>query len=139
MRYVVSRIIEATPEVIWDLLTEASAYPDWNPAALGIEGEIREGETIKLTSSVNPERQFSLKVSEVEPPSHMVWWDGMPLGLFRGTRRFDVARHGDGSSEFEMEEVYTGLMAPLITRSIPDMTDSFEEFAEGLKVAAESR
>lgn len=38
-----------------------------------------------------------------------------------------------------LEEVYTGLMAPLITRSIPDMTDSFEEFAEGLKVAAVSR
>lgn len=139
MRYMVSRIIGATPEVIWDLLTEASVYPDWNPAVHGIEDEIREGETIKLTSSVNPERQFSLKVSEVEPPHHMVWWDGMPLGLFRGTRRFDVARRGDGSSEFEMEEVYTGLMAPLITRSIPDMTGSFEEFAEGLKVAAESR
>ncbi|MGZ5384419.1 MAG: SRPBCC family protein [Acidimicrobiia bacterium] len=139
MRNMVSRIIEATPEVIWDLLTEASAYLDWNPAVVGIEGEIREGETIKLTSSVNPERQFSLKVSEVEPPHHMVWWDGMPLGLFRGTRRFDVARRGDGSSEFEMGEGYTGLMAPLITRSIPDMTDSFEEFADGLKVAAESR
>ena len=38
-----------------------------------------------------------------------------------------------------MEEVYTGLMAPLITRSIPDMTDSFEVFAGGLKVAARSR
>jgi hypothetical protein len=38
-----------------------------------------------------------------------------------------------------MEEVYSGLMAPLITRSIPDLTESFEKFADGLKEAAESR
>jgi hypothetical protein len=124
--------------VIWDLLTNASAYPEWNPAVLGIEGEIREGQTIKLTSIVNPDRQFKLKVSDVEPPRHMVWSDGMPLGLFRGARRFDVVPRGDGTSEFTMEEVYSGLMAPVITRSIPDMTDSFDKFADGLKEAAES-
>jgi hypothetical protein len=50
-----------------------------------------------------------------------------------------VVPRGDGTSEFRMEEVYTGLMAPLITRSIPDMTESFEMFADGLKAAAESR
>lgn len=136
--YSVTRIIAAGPQVIWDLLTNASAYPEWNPAVLGIEGEIREGQTIKLTSIVNPDRQFKLKVSDVEPPRHMVWSDGMPLGLFRGARRFDVVPRGDGTSEFTMEEVYSGLMAPVITRSIPDMTDSFDKFADGLKEAAES-
>jgi len=136
--YSVTRIIAAGPQVIWDLLTNASAYPEWNPAVLEIEGEIREGQTIKLTSIVNPDRQFKLKVSDVEPPRHMVWSDGMPLGLFRGARRFDVVPRGDGTSEFTMEEVYSGLMAPVITRSIPDMTDSFDKFADGLKEAAES-
>jgi hypothetical protein len=139
MRYSVAREIDATPQVIWELLTEASAYPEWNPAVLGIEGKIADGETIRLTSIVNPDRQFRLKVSDVEAPHHMVWSDGMPLGLFRGARSFDVVARGDGTSEFRMEEVYTGLMAPLITRSIPDMTESFEMFGDGLKAAAESR
>jgi len=137
--YSVTRTIAAGPQVIWDLLTNASAYPEWNPAVLGIEGEIREGKTIKLKSIVNPDRQFKLKVSDVQPPRHMVWSDGMPLGLFRGARSFDVVPRGDGTSEFKMEEVYSGLMAPLITRSIPDMSDSFDKFADGLKEAAESR
>ena len=139
MRCSVTREIDATPQVIWELLTRASGYPDWNPAVLGIEGEIAEGATIGLISIVNPDRQFKLKVSEVEDPRHMVWSDGMPLGLFRGTRSFDVVPRRDGTSEFRMEEVYTGLMAPLITRSIPDMTESFEMFADGLKAAAESQ
>ena len=138
-RYSVTRTIAAGPQVIWELLTNAPAYLAWNPAVLGIEGEIREGQTIRLTSIVNPDRRFKLKVSDVEPPRHMVWSDGIPLGLFRGARSFDVVPRGDGTSEFKMEEVYSGLMAPLITRSIPEMTDSFEKFADGLKEAAESQ
>lgn len=137
--YSVTRTIDADPQVIWDLLTDASAYPEWNPAVLGIEGEVADGQRIKLTSIVNPDRQFKLRVSDVRPPNHMVWWDGMPLGLFKGVRTFTVEPQGDGASEFKMEEVYSGLMAPLITKSIPDMTDSFHQFADGLKRAAEAK
>lgn len=137
--YTVSRTIKAPPDVIWELLTDADGYPDWNPAVLGIEGDISEGRRIALTSIVSPERQFKLNVSDVEPPCRMVWSDGMPLGLFKGVRTFEVAPRDDGSSDFTMTEVYSGLMAPLITKSIPDMTDSFEMFAEGLKAAAETR
>jgi uncharacterized protein YndB with AHSA1/START domain len=139
MRYSVTREIDAKPQVIWELLTRASGYPEWNPAVLGIEGEIAEGEKMRLTSIVDPDRQFKLTVSDVEAPRHMVSSDGMPLGLFRGTRSFDVVPRGDGTSEFRMEEVYTGLMAPLIPKSIPDMTESFDKVADGLKSAAESK
>jgi uncharacterized protein YndB with AHSA1/START domain len=139
MRYSVTREIDAKPQVIWELLTRASGYPEWNPAVLGIEGEIAEGEKMRLTSIVDPDRQFKLTVSDVEAPRHMVSSDGMPLGLFRGTRSFDVVPRGDGTSEFRMEEVYTGLMAPLIPKSIPDMTESFDKVADCLKSAVESK
>ncbi len=35
-----------------------------------------------------------------------------------------------------MEEVYSGPLAPLITKAIPDLTESFDQFADGLKQAA---
>lgn len=136
--YSVARTVNAAPEAIWAILTNASAYPEWNPAVLGIEGEIADGQRISLTSIVNPKRKFKLNVTEMRAPNHMVWWDGMSMGLFRGVRSFDIVDRGDGSCDFRMEEVYSGLMAPLITRSIPDMTDSFTQFADGLKQAAES-
>ena len=136
--YSVTRTIRAEPGVIWGLLTDAAAYPEWNPAVIGIEGPIEDGARIRLTSIVNPKREFKLNVTDVRAPNHMVWWDGMPLGLFKGVRTFDVTDKGDGTSEFKMEETYSGLMAPLITKSIPDMTDSFNQFADGLKEAAES-
>ncbi len=136
--YSVTRNIAAPAQTIWSLLTDANTYPDWNRSVLNIEGQIVEGERIKLTSIVNPDRQFKLNVSDVDAPNSMVWWDGMPLGLFKGVRTFQLTPK-DGGVEFSMEEVYSGLMAPMITKSIPDMTESFELFADGLKAEAEKR
>ncbi len=136
--YSVTRAIAAPAQTIWDLLTDADSYPSWNQSVLGIEGQISDGEKIKLTSIVNPDRQFKLNVTDVDAPNSMVWWDGMPLGLFKGVRTFKLTP-GDGGTEFSMEEVYSGLMAPMITKSIPDMTESFELFADGLKAEAEKR
>lgn len=137
MRYHVSRTIEAPILKVWSLLTDASTYGDWNPAVISIEGAIEQGETISLVSIVNPKRSFDLKVIEMDAPNWMVWSDGMPLGLFRGDRTYELVETGS-STLFSMTEVYTGLLAPLITKTIPDMTESFAQFADGLKARAEA-
>ena len=136
-KYRVSRTINSTPETIWKLLTDAPGYAEWNPAVIEVEGRIAPGEKIKLTSVVNPKRAFNLEVTAFDPPHRMVWADGMPLGLFRGVRTYALTPGAGGSTEFTMEEVFSGLLEPLISKSIPDMTDSFEQFADGLKKAAE--
>ena len=135
--YSVTRSIDAPPESVWALLSDGPSWNDWNPTIVSFEGSISAGEKVKLISTVNPKRSFSLSVDEMEAPRRMVWSDGMPLGLFKGVRTYTLTPQGDGT-EFRMEEVYSGLLAGLITRSIPDMTDSFNEFADGLKQAAEA-
>jgi len=137
MRYRVSREINAPIDVVWALLTDATTYGEWNPAVISIEGVIEAGRTVSLVSVVNPKRSFNLKVTEMDAPNRMVWSDGMPLGLFRGVRTYELVPTGV-STTFSMTERYTGLLAPLITKTIPDMTDSFEQFADGLKAAAEA-
>lgn len=138
-RYAVTRSIEAAPESIWALLTDAGNYPEWNPSVIGIEGKIAPGETIRLTSTVNPKRAFKLKVDTFTPPRSMVWADGMPLGLFKGVRTYTLTPRDNGTTEFAMEEVFSGLLEPLISKSIPDLSESFEQFADGLKSAAEAQ
>ena len=134
--YAVTRTINAPADRIWALLTDAAGYTTWNPTIVSLEGDIAVGEKINLVSTVNPKRAFKLNVVEISAQK-MVWADGMPLGLFKGERTFSVTPT-NGGTEFSMLEVYTGLLAPLITKTIPDMTDSFAEFADGLKKAAES-
>ena len=136
--YSVERIIDSSPQRVWELLTDADGYARWNPAVVSLSGRIADGETIELVSTVNPRRTFSLAVSDVRPPNAMVWSDGMTLGLFRGVRTFSLRALGADRTEFSMQERYSGLLAGLITRAIPDLSESFAQFADGLKRAAES-
>ncbi len=136
--YSVQRSIHARPERIWSLLTDPARYTSWNPAVVPLQGKIAPGETLKLVSAVNPKRTFSLNVTELEPERRMVWSAGMPLGLFKGVQTFSLRSLEDDRTEFSMEETYTGALAGLITRAVPDLTESFGQFADGLKVASES-
>ena len=129
--------IRASAEAIWSILTDASAYPSWNSTVDKVEGRIAAGEKVTVHAKASPGRAFPLTVSAFEPPRRMVWTGGMPLGLFTGSRTYSVTPRADGMVEFAMREEFSGLMAPLITRSIPDLQPAFDTFAADLKRRAE--
>ena len=129
--------INAAPEDIWALLTDGPNWPDWNTTVDRVEGTIAPGETVTVHAKINPGRAFPVKVSEFVPGERMVWSSRMPLGLFKGVRTYTLTKQADGSVEFAMREDYSGLMAPMITRSIPDLQPAFDEFAAALKKRAE--
>ncbi len=136
--YTVTKTIRADPARIWALLVDAARYPEWNPSVIGIEGSITEGGMIKVFAAISPDRAFPVRVEQLLPEQKMVWRGGMPLGLFKGIRQFILTPEAAGTVRFEMSETFSGLMAPLITRMMPDLTESFEQFASGLKGAAEA-
>ena len=131
-------VISATPDEIWTILTDAPSYANWDSGVVRVEGRIAPAEKIKVLSKVNPGRAFPVKVTEFNPGRSMTWSGGMPLGLFKGVRRFTLTPEGDGTTRFTMREEYTGLFLPLIWRSMPDLGPSFDQFASGLKARAEA-
>jgi hypothetical protein len=127
--------VNASPEVIWAILTNAADYTKWNSTVTSLEGEIRVGEKLKLRVALDPKRTFSPRVTKLE--SHaMVWSDGF-APMFRGVRTFTLTPKADGTTEFAMEEAFSGAMLPLIKKSLPDFGPAFETFARDLKRAAE--
>jgi hypothetical protein len=129
--------INAPPDRIWAILTDGAAYPSWDSGVERVEGTIAAGETIRVYSEVSPGRAFPVKVGDVVAGQRMTWSSGMPLGLFRGARTFRLDP-AEGGVRFTMREEYTGPLAGLITRSIPDLGPSFTKFANGLKARAEA-
>jgi hypothetical protein len=134
----VNTTIHASPEQIWALLTDASAFPRWNSTVTRIEGDIAEGQTLKLEVPSAKGRVFKPRVSGVVPGRSMIWSDGM-APMFRGVRTFTLTPNGDGSTEFAMKEEFSGLMLPMIKGSLPDFVPVFEAYAEDLKRAAEGK
>jgi hypothetical protein len=131
--------IKATPDKIWSILTDAAGYPGWNPTVTRVDGRIALGERVTLHVTVNPGRAFPVTVAAMEPARRMVWRGGMPLGLFVGERIFMLTPQANGTVEFAMRETYSGLLAPLIGRTIPDLQPAFDEFAASLRREAERR
>lgn len=135
--YEANALIEASPDAVWAILTDAPGYTKWDSGVERVGGHIAPGERITVVSKVNPGRAFPVTVTDFVPGQKMVWSGGMPLGLFNGVRTFTLSPQANGAIRFTMREVYSGPLAPLIWRSIPDLGPSFEQFASGLKNQAE--
>jgi uncharacterized protein YndB with AHSA1/START domain len=127
--------ITAKPETIWRLLTDAGAFPRWNSTVTAIEGQIREGERLKIHAP-GTARVFTPRVSGVVPDQRMVWSDGVP-GIFRGVRTFTLARRDNTSTDFLMTERFSGLVFALTKRMLPDFRPIFLTYAVDLKREAE--
>lgn len=128
--------IQASPDKVWALLTDAAGFPRWNTTVTSIEGSIADGQTLKIKVPSAPDRVFSPKVSEVQPARSMTWSDGM-APMFKGVRTFELTAGADGSTEFSMREEFAGLMLPMIKGSLPDFGPIFETYVQDLKRAAE--
>lgn len=128
----ITQTIEASPTVVWNLLTNAAAYSKWNSTIVSIEGKIEEGEKIKLVSTLDPERTFKLKVKECAPEQRLVWGDAM------GKRVYTLVKEGD-ATVFSMTEKIGSFMFPLFANKIPSFDASFEQFVADLKQAAEAK
>lgn len=130
--------IAAPAQRVWALLTDLPNWPRWNTTVDRVAGTVAVGGQVTVWVKANPGRAFPVTVTEMTAPTHMVWSGGMPLGLFRGTRVYELTAADPGRTLFSMAEQYTGPLAGLIGRSIPDLQPAFDEFARCLKRAAEA-
>src|SRR5271166_318839 len=133
--YEASSMIASSPEAMWAVLTNGAAWPSWDS---GVDGQIAHDEKITIRSQAAPRRAFPVKVTDFDPPARLRFSGGMPLGLFRGVRTFEVSPDGTGGTAFRVREEYTGPLLGLVWRSMPDLGPSFDRFAKGLKRRAET-
>ena len=139
MRFATRIDIRSRPEVVWKLLTDLAGYSTWNTTVDKVEGTIELGNKIAIHAKIAPGKAFPVKVTTLEEPRRMVWTGGAPLKfVFKGERTFLVTPKTADTVEFSMEEVFDGLMASMITKSIPDLQPAFDEFAACLKARAEA-
>jgi uncharacterized protein YndB with AHSA1/START domain len=128
----VSTTIFADPSIVWALITRAADIPRWNSTITSLKGEIREGQTIELKSTLDEKRTFKLKVKEFVPEKRLVWGDA------QGNRVYTIDKGPQGGVLFRMSEKIGGPLFPLFARYIPSFDESFERYAADLKKEAES-
>jgi len=129
--------IAATPETIWQLLTDADDMLRWNSTLTSMAGTIGLGGTVRMEVPEAPGQVFEIQVTTFTPPLEMVWTQGNPI-FFRGERTYRLTPRSAGSTTFEMIEIFSGLALPMAAWRLPDFAPIFERYAADLKAAAES-
>ena len=127
----IAQHIDADAATVWRLLTTAEDYPRWNSTVVSLDGQITPGSKIKLVSTLDPSRTFSLKVKEFEPNARLTFGDAM------ATRTYSLSGAA-GGTRVEIIERIGGPFFPFFARMIPPFDESFEQFTADLKKAAEA-
>jgi uncharacterized protein YndB with AHSA1/START domain len=136
--FITKSTIRAAPERVWEILTDAAGYKEWNPEIVGIEGRMALGQRIRARVKIGSGaiRTVPLRVTAFEAPSRMEWTGGLTLGLFTG-RRILTLSPTDGAVEFCMLVQMSGLLAPLMVKSVGNRQAEIDSFSAALKARAE--
>lgn len=132
----VTQSIEAPATTIWNLLTDLPAQARWNSTLTSIDGRVALGERVSFKVPEAPGQTFSPTVVAYDAPKSMVWrLNRWPLLV--SDRTYRLTPGPGGATVFALDEVFQGLLLPLIARSLPDFGAMFERTAADLKAAAE--
>src|SRR5436309_9656686 len=112
--------IDATPERVWQILTDFAAYPQWNPFLTSASGTPVTG--ARLTVRMQPEggraMTFRPTVREAVPQRRLRWLGRLLLpGIFDGEHSFTIEPR-DGGVRLVQQEKFRGVLVPLLARSL---------------------
>jgi hypothetical protein len=133
--------VHATPQRVWQVLTDLDAYPDWNPFITRAGGSARVGE--RLTNHMQPVggRAVTLRptVLEADPGRRLRWLGHLFVpGILDAEHTFTIQPLDDGQVRLIQHENFSGLLAPLMGRSLDRHTlPAFEQMNQALKRRAE--
>ncbi len=135
-------IIEASPERVWELLTDFGSYPQWNPFIRNISGLPASGERLEVRLEPPGGRgmTFKPKVLNAEPNRELRWLGSLLVpGLFDGEHSFAIDPLGENRVRFVQREEFKGVLVPLFARSLDTNTQrGFEQMNRALKERAEA-
>ena len=134
--------INATPERIWQTLTDFASFPQWNPFIRRASGKPEKGERLEVY--LQPEGAGGMtvrpRVLTAEPGRELRWCGHLLFpGLFDGEHIF-IIESVAGGVRFIQREIFTGLLVPLFAKKLDTETRrGFEDMNHALKMRVEGK
>ncbi|TML07687.1 MAG: polyketide cyclase [Actinobacteria bacterium] len=128
--------IDASPQVVWEVLTRFENWPSWNPdvKSMSFDGPLAPGSEFRWKAGPGT---IVSTLDRIEPPLHIAW---------RGRTLTINAYHewwlepSDGGTHARTEESFSGLLVRLLRGSLQKTLDkSLRDGLEHLKHEAERR
>jgi hypothetical protein len=134
--------INARTEVVWKILTDFSAYPEWNPFIISFGTAPQPGRQFSVTMQPTGKKPMTFKpicLSLIQEEEFS--WLGHLFfrGLFDGEHIFELKKIDKNRTRLVQRENFSGILVPLLWRLLDKATrSSFEQMNHQLKMRAES-
>jgi len=129
-------LINATPDKVWQVLTDFKSYAEWNPFIKSLTGTVQKGEAIHVAIDG---MKFKPKVLVFKTAQELRWLGHFFFkGIFDGEHHFILEDNKDGTTTFKHGEKFSGILFSLMkNKIIKDTTAGFIKMNEALKVKVE--
>jgi hypothetical protein len=132
--------IEAPAAVVWGVLTDFAAFPEWNPFIRSAQGELTQGEQINVT--IQPPGHgastFRPTLLSVDAGRSFRWRGHLVVpGIFDGKHVHELEALGPQRTRYVQSEQFRGVLVPLARGMLRDTQRGFNEMDEALKARAE--
>jgi hypothetical protein len=133
--------VEASPERVWEVLTDFAAYRHWNPFIVEGAGQAVPGGRLELRMRLPGRRPMTFRpeVLEAEPARRLRWLGRVLVpGLFDGEHSFTLEPAGPGRVRVVQREEFRGLAArPILAVIGPPTLAGFQKMNQALKARVE--
>jgi hypothetical protein len=133
--------IQASPDRVWETLTDFAAYPDWNPFIVQAAGEPVPAGRLQLRMRPPGRRPttFRPEVLEATPARRLRWLGHLFVpGLFDGEHTFTIDPVGPDRVRLTQQEEFRGLLVPPVLAFIGKPTEEgFHQMNQALKTRVE--
>jgi hypothetical protein len=129
--------IDRPPADVWKVISDSAAYSDWNPFITRVDGDFREGATIRIVLGAGTDSMvFKPTVLLVRPERALCWRGSVWVrGVFDGTHCIRLTAVANGT-HLEQTETFSGLLAGRLTKDV--IRETLREF-QALNTAVKRR
>ena len=128
--------ISASPQAVWDVLTDLESWPRWNSdvKSMSMEGALAQGTVFRWRAGPGT---ITSTIQDLQPPT-LIAWTGTTFGI-KARHVYRLEPRGDGTL-VHTEESYEGLVARLLRGSLQKTLEKgLSDGLRYLKAEAEGR
>jgi uncharacterized protein YndB with AHSA1/START domain len=128
--------VAASPESVWDVLTDLESWPRWNPdvKSMSMQDGLAPGSVFRWKAGPGT---ITSTIQEVEPPLRLAW-TGTTFGI-KARHVYRLEPRGEATL-VHTEESYEGLVARALRRSLQKTLEkALTDGLRHLKTEAEGR
>jgi uncharacterized protein YndB with AHSA1/START domain len=109
--------IGASPEQVFDVLTDLERYADWNPWICEAKGAATEGNVVQVAAKLGGGKamRVSHRILTSQRPRHFRWCDMGWFTAFAYGERARFLEPASGGARYRVELRITGIAAPLVS------------------------